>query len=132
MIRNLKEKQLFYSDPDGMRWRIADTLPTTWYDGSDKDPAWLEELVYIVERKPRKVLVLPRAVLPEPMEEKPVHGATYYYVKRYPTYIETGWHVWVDDDLDNKLLRAGECYTTEAETQAVLDAMTARVWEEQE
>ena len=52
---HLKERLMFYSDPTGMRWRVAHDKNTGWSEwalGAEEEPQWRGTNSYEVEPIP--------------------------------------------------------------------------------
>jgi len=109
--RHLKQRNLFYSNPTAMRWRVGHDLITgwsEWFSGVDHEPDWYPLNRYEVELASTLVCYQSRIRVPTPEMVAPSAGTKYYSysvgVRRY---------VWSDCRYDRRLLHEGLVYLTE-------------------
>ena len=115
---------------DGVRWR-ARIDEKNWVVGrrywkliTKGIPSFDDEQLYEFESIPR-ALIIPRAEVPMPMSVEPAIGAHYWAIFT-GSVIEIQSICWGGDPMDKRLFASRNCYATEADARANMDAMTRR------
>ena len=103
-------------------WECRLASDESWKD-LDRHPNWFIYMTY--RRKPNKVIkkFINGIEVPMHLTETPKIGETYYFIGSIDHRIGIDVYEWSDDRIDNSFYESNNCFATEEDAQANLDAI---------
>ena len=103
-------------------WECRFASDESWVN-LERHPNWYTYIIY--RRKPNKVIkkFINGIEVPTHLTEKPKLGETYYFIGSIDHRIGIDAYEWSNDRMDNSLYESNNCFATEEDAQANLDAI---------